>query len=258
MSATLGGIAAMAVAQFFAMQAHQQVGHGFRVELQQALRASLDTMTRDLRLAGACLPVDGDFVALDGADGPGPDSFTVRSGIVRSDLSCVVTAATAMTNQGNHTFTVGSANGFAPDMLVYVRHPGGMGQFSFVQSAAGTSIRILDAATVDYPVGSGIYAVDERTYAIDASGTFPRLMLTVNRGTPQTFAAGMTDLQVRYVLEQNCPTCDVVDLPADDSVWRLVNQVLVTSTVETVGAVRPQDQVSVTETTRAKPRNLLP
>jgi hypothetical protein len=80
----------------------------------------------------------------------------------------------------------------------------------------------------------------------------------VNRGTPQTFAAGMTDLQVRYVLEQNCPTCDVVDLPADDSVWRLVNQVLVTSTVETVGAVRPQDQVSVTETTRAKPRNLLP
>jgi hypothetical protein len=163
-----------------------------------------------------------------------------------------------MTNQGGHTYTVGSANGFAPDMLVYVRHPGGMGQFSFVESAAGTSIRLVDGADVDYPVGSGLYAVDERAYRIDTSGAAPRLMLTVNRGTPQAFAAGMRDLQVRYELAQNCPPCDVVDLPADDAAWRLVNQVLVTSTVETVGAVRPEDQVSVTETTRAKPRNLLP
>jgi len=84
------------------------------------------------------------------------------------------------------------------------------------------------------------------------------LMLTVDQGTPQAFAAGMTDLQLRYVLEQNCPPCDVVDLPVDDAQWRLVNQVLVTPTAQTVGAVRPEDQVSLAETSRAKPRNLLP
>jgi len=38
----------------------------------------------------------------------------------------------------------------------------------------------------------------------------------------------------------------------------LVNQVLVTPTAETVGAVRPEDQVTLAQTSRAKPRNLLP
>jgi hypothetical protein len=68
----------------------------------------------------------------------------------------------------------------------------------------------------------------------------------------------MTDLQLQYVLQRNCPPCDVVDLPPDDATWRLVNQVLVTPTAETVGAVRPEDQVTLAQTSRAKPRNLLP
>jgi hypothetical protein len=258
MSAALGGIAAMAVAQFFAFQARKQHGTSFRVELQQALRASIDTMTRDLRLAGACLPSDGDFVALDGTNGPGPDSVTVRAGIVRTDLSCVVTAATTLTAAGTNSFDVGSSAGFAPGMRVYVRHPGGMGQFTTVATAPTNRIVVTNATTMDYPVGTGIYAVDERTYTIDASGPVPRLMLTVDQGVPQAFAAGMRDLQLQYVLERNCPPCDVVDLPPDDPTWRLVNQVLVTPTAETVGATRPEDQVTLAQTSRAKPRNLMP
>jgi hypothetical protein len=258
MSAALGSIAMMAVAQFFAFQARKQQGTGLRVELQQALRASVDTITRDLRLAGACLPMDGDYVALDGTNGPGPDSITVRAGIVRNDLSCIVTAATALASAGANSLTVGSIAGFMPGMRVYVRHPGGMGQFTFVAGTAPNRVIFTNAATVDYPVGTGLYAVDERIYTIDTSATVPRLMLTVDQGTPQAFAAGMKDLQVQYVLERNCPPCDVVDLPPDDPTWRLVNQVLVTPTAETVGAVRPEDKVSLAQTSRAKPRNLLP
>src|SRR5258705_517940 len=70
MSAALGSIAAVAVAQFFAPQAHRQQGTGLRIELQQALRSSIDTITRDLRLAGACPPPAGGFVAPDGTNGP--------------------------------------------------------------------------------------------------------------------------------------------------------------------------------------------
>jgi Tfp pilus assembly protein PilW len=258
MSAALGSIAAIAVSQFFSMQARQQVGHGFRVELQQAVRSSLDTMTRDLRLAGACLPSDGDFVALAGTNGPAADSVTVRAGVVRADLSCVVTALSALTQAGQQTLTVTSAQGFAPNMRVYVRHPGGTGQFTTVNAAGGTAVTLTDATTMDYPVGSGLFAIDERRYAIDTSGAVPTLTLTVDQGTPQAYAAGITDLQLRYVLAQNCPPCDVVDIPPDDETWRLVNEVLVTSTAETVGAARPEDQVTLTETSRAKPRNLLP
>ncbi len=258
MTATLGGIAAMAVAQFFAIQAHKAQGTGLRTELQQALRASVDTITRDLRLAGACLPSDGDFVALAGTDGPGPDTLVVRAGIVRADLSCIVTALTALVNAGAASLPVGNNAGFAPGMRVYVRHPGGTGQFSFVASTPANAVVLTDAAAMDYPVGSGLFAVDERAYAIDATGPVPVLTLTVDQGTPQPFAAGMTDLQIRYVLARNCPSCDVVDLPPDDATWRLVNQVLVTPTAQAVGAVRPEDRVALSETTRAKPRNLLP
>jgi hypothetical protein len=169
-----------------------------------------------------------------------------------------VTAASTLTNAGASSFTVGSNAGFAPNMRVYVRHPGGMGQFAFVASTPANRIVIDAAAAYDYPVGTGIYAIDERSYTIDASQSVPRLMLTVDQGTPQAFAAGMTDLQLQYVLERNCPPCDVVDLPPDDATWRLVNQVLVTPTAETVGAVRPEDQVTLAQTSRAKPRNLLP
>jgi prepilin-type N-terminal cleavage/methylation domain-containing protein len=258
MSAALGALAAAAVAQFFAFQARKQQGTGFRVELQQALRSSVDTITRDLRLAGACLPSNGDFVALDGTNGPAADTVTIRAGIVRADLSCIVTSLTTLGNAGSPSLSVGSNAGFTPGMRVYVRHPGGTGQYSFVQTTPSNRIILTDAATMDYPVGSGVFAVDERSYAIDASGPVPMLMLTVDQGLPQAFAAGMRDLQFRYVLERNCPPCDVVDLPPDDATWRLVNQVLVTPTAETVGAVRPEDQVSLAETSRAKPRNLLP
>jgi Tfp pilus assembly protein PilW len=257
-SAALGSIALVAVAQFFATQARVQLGHGYRIEQDQALRASLDNVTRDLRLAGACLPVTGGFIALAGTDGPGPDTVTARAGIVRNDLSCVVTALSALVSSGSQTVPVTSGTGFVPDMLVYLRHPGGSGQFTFVDTATATTVSLTDATLQDYPVGTGLFAVDERVYQVDASGSTPRLTLSVDRAAPENFAAGLRDFQVRYVLQQNCPPCDVVDLPADDATWRLVNEVIVTARAETVNAVRPEDQVTVVETSRAKPRNLLP
>ena len=119
-----------------------QVGHGYRVEQDQAIRASLDNVTRDLRLAGACLPVTGGFIALAGTDGPGPDTVTARAGIVRDDLSCVVTALAALAANGTTTLPVTSEAGFVPDMLVYLRHPGGNGQFTFVSDVSPGTIEV--------------------------------------------------------------------------------------------------------------------
>jgi prepilin-type N-terminal cleavage/methylation domain-containing protein len=256
-SVTLVAVASAAIAQFFQIQARRQSGHAFRVELHQGLRSSLDAITRDLRLGGACMPSDGDFVSIAGTDST-TDSVTVRAGKVRTDMSCIQTALTANAAKSQKNLTVGSPSGFAVNMRVYLRHPGGTGQFSFVSSITGNTVRLTTNTNKAYPVGSGLFAIDERVYSIITAGSQKNLNLTIDQGTPQIFAAGIEDLQLRYILQQNCPPCDVVDLPANAAQWRLVNQVMVTATGKTIGAAKAEDQMTLTETSRAKPRNLLP
>src|SRR5262245_54074073 len=86
---SVAGIALTGAVKFFSSQLHAQRRHAFRVEAQQAARSSLDAITRDLRLAGACLPSDGQFIALAGGDIPGGDSITIRTGLVRNNMSCI-------------------------------------------------------------------------------------------------------------------------------------------------------------------------
>ena len=261
MSVGLAGIALTSVVQFFALQTRKMKGHTYRIEAQQALRTSLDAIARDVRLAGACLPSTGAYVPLAGTEGA-TDSITVRTGIVRNNLSCIVAGLTANMAAGASTATVDSPAGFTVGMLSYLRHPSGSGQFLFVTAVGATTVTLSGAATIAYPIGSGIYAIDERTYAIDAVSVpgIPVLTLTINRGAPEAFSAGLQDLQIRYVLNRACPPCDIVDAPlaADTATWRLVNSVLLSGTVKTIGTVRAEDAVTMTQTSSAKPRNLLP
>jgi hypothetical protein len=132
------------------------------------------------------------------------------------------------------------------------------GEFVTVTGVGANSVSFAPGLTQPYPGGS-VYAVDERMYALDATNPdLPLLNLTVNRGAPQAFAAGTSDLQIEYILDQNCPPCDRVALPVGTAQWRLVNQVDLTVTVETVGGVRTEDEATIVATSSAKPRNLLP
>jgi hypothetical protein len=173
-------------------------------------------------------------------------------------MSCVQSALTAAAASGQKNVVVGSSSGFAVNQRVYLRHPGGTGMFSFVNSIIGNTVQLTTNTNKIYPIGSGLFAVDERVYSLVTASGLKSLNLTIDQGTPQIFAAGIEDLQMRYILQQNCPPCDVVDMPADAATWRLVNQVTVTATARTVGASKAEDQIQLTETSRAKPRNLLP
>jgi prepilin-type N-terminal cleavage/methylation domain-containing protein len=255
----VSGVTLASVVTFYANHSRQMRQHAFRLESQQALRASLDAMTRDLRLAGACLPMNGQFISLAGANAAGGDSVTVRTGMVRNNMSCILASTTVEAAIGATSVEVDNANGFTADMLVYLRAANGAGELSAITGVGGNTISFADAAQQAYGVGSGVYAIDERTYTLDTSDPdVPVLTLTINRGAPQAFAAGVSDLQVRYVLNQNCPTCTTVDLPATGADWQLVNSVVVTATVQTVGGVRPEDEATIVASSTAKPRNLLP
>lgn len=255
---TVAGVSLAAATTFYAAQARNMREVNYRIEAQQAMRGSLDAIARDVRLGGACLPSNGQFVALSGTNGA-TDSITVTTGLVQANMSCIITATTALVNNGQTNIPVASTTGFTTDMLAYLRDLNGSGESARISSVGANSITLATVTTQQYPSGSGVYAIDERKYEVDSSLAYPRLMLTVNRGTPQAFAAGVRDLQVQYILNRNCPTCDVVDAPAivppDTATWRLVNEVIVTAQVDTIGAV---SNVSLTEQTRAKPRNLLP
>jgi type II secretory pathway pseudopilin PulG len=257
-SVGLAGTLLVGVVKFFATQVRTARTHGFRIEAQQAMRGSLDAITRDLRLAGACLPGDGAFTSLTGTDGPGTDSVTIRSGLVRTNNQCLRTVTTAAVAGGATVITVESGADFTADMLAYVKHPNGSGEFGFLTAASATTVTFDTGMTQPYPAGSSIHGVDERTYEVDSTDDPPLLMLTINRGEPQAFAAGMSDLQFTYVLDRNCPTCDVVDLPTTTAEWWLVNAVEVTATVDTIGTTQPDEMATIVASSVGKPRNLLP
>ena len=256
------GVALSAAVAFASTSLRLLRQNQLRLEVRHALRASGDSIVRDLRLAAACLPQNGSFVALEGIDSGTADSLTIRTGYSsQNNLACVATATNAIHGAGTVAISVDEADGFGQARMGYLRHLDGGGEFftiADVDTGASTITR-GEPATRDFPVGSGVFAVDERSYSLDTGEPgASRLMLDVDRAGEVPFASGISGFSVHYILERNCPPCDVVDLPADDAEWRLVNEVAVTLTAETVNPLRSEDHYSETRTVVGKPRNLLP
>ena len=230
-----------------------------RIETTQALRATLDTLARDLRLGGACLPTTGSFLALSGTDAGTMDTVVTRHGIVQSDLSCVRTALTADLKASDTQLQVDTTAGFAPGMRIYISN--GSGEFFTITDVDGTSKKLRKSTTLstDYPSGSGIYAIDERGYAIDSSNAgLPVLTVASNGGSPTPFASGVERVNVQYQLARNCPACDVIDLPANDDEWGRVKQLYVGVTVRSRVKGIDGQYFRRSGQIKAKPRNLLP
>jgi hypothetical protein len=161
---------------------------------------------------------------------------------------------------GETVITVDQTDGFGMARMGYIRHIDGDGEFftiADVDELASTITR-GEPATRDFTVGSGVFAVDERTYDLDTTTVPPQLTLEIDRGGVVPFAVGIGAFNVRYILARNCPPCDQVDMPVDDAEWRLVNEVAVTVTASTVNPIRSEDHYSETRTVTGKPRNLLP
>jgi prepilin-type N-terminal cleavage/methylation domain-containing protein len=233
------------------------------VETQQGLRSTLESMARDLRLSGACLPITGDFVVLDGTDSASTDSITTRTGLVRPNLSCVSTTLTAAMSKTASTLTVGSTEGFSPGVRAVIRHAGnGSGEsFTIATVTPPNTLTKSGGWTQDYPKDSGVYAADERTYSVDTTTnpSLPVLTVAANGNPPSAFAFGIENLTIKYLLNRNCPPCDIIDAPApDDDQWRMVNEILITATARSRTPTRNGHYIRLTGRISAKPRNLLP
>lgn len=248
---------------FLAGKTHSR-NQALEIETTQAARAAVDAIVRELRLGGACLPVTGGFIALEGVDSGTDDEITTRTGLTRDDLSCITSATVTTLAAGTaQAIEVTGVDGFAADMRAYIRHPNGTGEFFTVTSVDATDNKIGHdvAFSSDYPATSGVYAVLERSFFLDhwdfGRGLLPQLMMQTDAGTPHSFAVGIEELNVQYELSTGCPACDVIDLPADNAEWMQVERVLVSATSRSE-RVRPDGQyIRRTVSVGVKPRNLI-
>ncbi len=264
-SVVLIGVAIAATSGMYVAGKGHMLMKGREVETTQAARAALDVMVRDLRLGGACLPVTGEFISLDGVDAGDEDEIVTRTGLTRSDLSCIRSASTDTVAVGDLSIKVESSEGFAGDSRGYIRHPNGSGEFFDVASVpSSTELIVKGMLTTSYPPTSGVYAVDERHYFLDwftspGGQSVPQLMVQIGSETPLSFAAGIEKLAIRYELRANCnPKCDVVDLPANNAEWHLVEQVLLELTSRSALSDREGVYFRRTVAVGVKPRNILP
>ena len=249
---------------FLASKEHMRM-QGLEIETTQAARAALDVMVRDLRLGGACLPVTGEFISLSGTDNGDEDEIITRTGLTRADLSCIRSATTADTPASGTTIQVESTEGFAAGMRAYIRHPNGSGEYFDVANVlSATELGRAAAFAVDYPPTSGVYAVEERRFYVDwftspKGVLLPELMIQSGDDPPQSFAVGIEKLAIRYELNSNCnPECDIVDLPATNAAWSIVEQVHLALTARSQLPNQSGDFYRRTLLVSVKPRNLLP
>lgn len=226
------------------------------VETQHGLRGALAEITRELRQAGACLPTTGDFVAVDGEDGGEQDRLTVRVGKVDDDVVCIRTVSTQDAAQGSSTLQVQNASSFEAGEWVYLRCTSGSGQTERIASVTSTSIDIEGDLDSDYAAGSGVFAIEEREYAIDTTSPHPMLTVAIDGEEPQPLVNGVEKLDVQYLLTP-CPPCEPVDEPEDGGEWHQVREVAVR--IGVVSSEPKQDGVYLhhAATTNVKPRNLL-
>ena len=115
MGIMLMGLAVVATSgMFVASKQHMQL-QSREIETTQAARAAADMIIRDLRLGGACLPVTGDFISLDGTNNGTTDQIITRTGLTRPDLSCIRSAVPVNTTipASGTTVTVESTEGFS-------------------------------------------------------------------------------------------------------------------------------------------------
>jgi len=260
----LVSLAIAATSGMFVAGKGHMVMKGREIETTQAARSALDVMVRDLRLGGACLPVTGEFISLEGVNNGSQDEIIVRTGLTRPDLSCIRTASTAEVTTTDSVIVVESSEGFSAGMRAYLRHPNGSGEYFTVGAIPSpTSIGIVGTRTIAYPPTSGVYAIDQRRFfltTVERKGeTVPQLMIQTGSDEPTSFAVGIEELNVRYELRANCdPDCDVIELPADNAEWQTVEQVLIDLTARSDLAGPGGEYFRRAIQVGVKPRNILP
>lgn len=244
---------------FTLYQTHQRTAYTQEevVEVQQNLRIAMDSITRDIKMAGFLVPLTPAVINpiasfTNGATNADPDSITINTAS-ESGVYARIDAGTTSTAGGDTIFTVASTDstdGFNTTTNKNVRiirpQDGSQpitilaNQIMAVNGTTATTLTIATSEAVNFLNGDMIVrttagAANPNTvqyaYSAAAVGTTctSNCLTRVANGTTNVVANNITNLQFSYILDDNTET----DAPADMSTIRAVRVTITGATVTT-------------------------
>jgi prepilin-type N-terminal cleavage/methylation domain-containing protein len=244
--AAIAGIVTLAASSGYVFMTKSWVQQQARLQTQQQLRSAVAAVTREMRVAGACMLDNppADVQPLSGVDNGTTDSITIRA-----NPHCAKGAIAGADCASCTSFTVNPATNFAGlgGTWGYLYAGPGQHQYFKILSVVGSTINV-DTTTGPPITGTylqnttGVYAVEARAFAISSTcptcGGVPSLTLTTLGGTETALVKGVDLFDIRYVLNDdydptNCvsstgggrPLC-VADLPQSAAGWKKVRSVI--------------------------------
>jgi type II secretory pathway pseudopilin PulG len=203
----LTGIVTSAVLKAYVTQHKNYMIQGDITTIQQNARASVDEMSRQLRMAGYALPLG--LPALVSAD-TDPDSVTVTY----HDDGCDTYLAAAMAGPSADLMCAADVSCFYDGQWVYIFEPDSGGGEFFEVTAVQTSTMALQHTTTSlakaYSAGAVVLSLLRVQYYVDNTDTtHPNLMIKLPGKPAQVYAEDISDLQFRYRLQDG----SIVDVP---------------------------------------------
>jgi Tfp pilus assembly protein PilV len=260
--------------------------HQERLQVQQSLREAVAALSREVRVAGACMfpywtgtAPPANFRPIDGTNNGALDTITVRT-----NPACAESALSGAGCDFCGSFTVQDPSNFQAGNWAYLYNSGTLNQYFLIRGIAGDTITV-DASTPitgNYPPNaSTVFGIDQRVFAISSTcadcGGVPTLTLQVANGQPSAVARGIDSLDIHYVLNRayNAATCDfqtggttnlcVVNLPGSGpspaSDWTLVRAITFAVDARSLGTVRAAGSADgllhLSDTFEITPRNFV-
>ncbi len=245
------------VARDFGYYVHSRADMDLLAETQQAANSSITFLTQELRQAGACLPELGNFISLDGEDNGTLDSITLRIGIADDlTLQCNRTIVKKRALKNQPLVKVEASHRFEPGQWLYMIKASGHGNFFRVASVSGQWLTLESNLDKNYGRGSGVYALEERTYTVEQSGNDSVLTVSVDGSDPEPMARGIESLDIQYKMAP-CPPCNVVDEPSSDDQWRVVREVVLSIVARSSRPGKGGEYLRIENSSTVKPRNFL-
>jgi type II secretory pathway pseudopilin PulG len=231
---TLTGIITLAIMKTYVTQHENYLVQNDVTTMQQGARASIDELTRQIRMAGHHLPIG--LPPIEAAD-TNPDTIT----ITYHGNECDTYLSAAMPTTSAELKCGGDISCFEADQWVYIWEPdtakGEWFQISEVQADAFHLQHRYDPKELSrkYGANSIILALNRVKFFIDNTTMpdNPRLMVQVNNNTPEPYADHVVDLQFQYRLANGT----IVDEPI---VVSDVREVLMSVSVESTLAQLPE------------------
>lgn len=194
----LTGVVTAAVFQTYVTQHQSYLIQDDISEMQQSARATLDQMSRQIRMAGFSLP-QGVAPFTPGNAESGPDTITVtyRTGDCEAALSADMASTTADLASDD------DLSCYTDGQWAYIYHPdSGGGEFFQISHVDVGGKRLQhsgDPLSAVYTKDALVIILDRVTFYVDESDDEnPRLMMTSLAMAPQVYSENISDLQFRY------------------------------------------------------------